>query len=284
MDCAETSGTQHVMDFYTRHPISAEHILAKLSARHGRSDGFRPEDLWPLDQDHYGGLAANDEIARLTGMHAGQRVADFCAGLGGPARYFAVRHGVRVTGVELTPHRVVGARQLTAAVGLSAAVDVVEGDVMAPPMADRSVDIVYSQEALLHVPDKQQAIAQAARILIPGGRLCFTDWIAHRPLTADESATMWQGIAAQAINTIDRYRDILAQARFEIVQIDDLTKEWATVLEERRRMYSALREETIAAGKPAGDEQFYQAYVRLVELVRTGVLGGARFVATLAIA
>ena len=41
-----------------------------------------------------------------------------------------------------------------------------------------------------------------------------------------------------------------------------------------------LREETRRAGMPSGDEDFYQAYVLLVDSVEARVLGGARFTAT----
>ena len=99
--------------FYSRHPITAEIILSKLRASRGNLDGLRPDDLYPHDQDHYGGLEANDLLAAATGIGEGARVADFCAGLGGPARYLASRYGALVTGVELTPPRVRGANELT---------------------------------------------------------------------------------------------------------------------------------------------------------------------------
>ena len=53
--------------FYSRHPITAEIILSRLRASRGNLDGLRPEDLYPHDQDHYGGLDANDVLAAATG-------------------------------------------------------------------------------------------------------------------------------------------------------------------------------------------------------------------------
>ena len=44
-------------------------------------------------------------------------------------------------------------------------------------------------------------------------------------------------------------------------------------------MYRSLRQEALRTGAPAGDEAFYRAYVRLVELVKNRVLGGGRFAA-----
>jgi hypothetical protein len=51
------------------------------------------------------------------------------------------------------------------------------------------------------------------------------------------------------------------------------------ILEQRFAMYRQLREETLRQGLPAGDEEFYAAYGKLVELVKARVLGGGRFAA-----
>ena len=51
------------IDFYERHPISSDIILAKLKAARGHLDDVAPEELFPHDQDHYGGLDANDALA-----------------------------------------------------------------------------------------------------------------------------------------------------------------------------------------------------------------------------
>jgi hypothetical protein len=59
----------------------------------------------------------------------------------------------------------------------------------------------------------------------------------------------------------------------------DETDEWGVILEERFAMYRQLREETLRQGLPAGDEEFYAAYGKLVELVKARVLGGGRFAA-----
>ena len=274
-----SNSLNHVLDFYSRHPISSDHILAKLRAIRGHLDNLRPEDLYAHDQDHYGGLQANDALAQRAEIKPGEHVADFCAGLGGPARYLAHRYGAVITGIELNPNRVTGAEGLTRRVGLQDRVRIIQGNVMDVPLADESMDVVVSQEAFLHIPDKGKALREALRILKPGGRLVFTDWVAHRPLAPDEAETMWRGIAAQTIQSFATYRDLLQGTGFVIRSVDDLTTEWGVVLDERFSMYRKLREETLRAGLPAGDEEFYSAYGKLVALVKARVLGGGRFTA-----
>src|SRR5437868_5159885 len=200
-----TSPIRTAIDFYDRHPISAQIILARLEAARGTLEGLQPEDLFAHDQDHYGGLAANDALALAAQIGLGSEVVDFCAGLGGPARYFGHRYGADVTGIELTPARVAGAAELTRLVGLSDRVRVIEGNVMDVPLRDAAMDAVVSQEALLHVPDKGRALAEAYRILKSGGRLAFTDWTPDAPLRAADADLLWRGMAAQSLQSVARY-------------------------------------------------------------------------------
>lgn len=216
------------VDFYENHRISAQIILTKLEAARGTLDGLRPDELFPRDQDHYGGTAANDALAKCAHIGSGTKVVDLCAGPGGPARYLAHRYGAFVIGIELTPARVAGASELTQLVGLSSQVQVVEGNVTALPLPDASQDAVVSQEALFHVPDLARALSEAHRVLRPGGRIAFTDWIAHEPLSAADEQLLWDGMAAATLINIDRHAELLRRAGFEIESIEDETDRWAS--------------------------------------------------------
>lgn len=269
----------HVAAFYNRHPISREQILASLAATRGHLERLAPEDLFPYDQDHYGGLDAVDALADCAAIGPGKQVADFCAGLAGPARYLAREYGATVTCLELNPRRAPGAADLTRRVGLNGQVRIVRADVTRAPLADETMDAVISQEALLHVADKRGALVEAYRVLKKGGRLAFTDWIEHRRLDVADSETMWRGIAAQTIQSLNSYDGMLRDLGFHSISSTDLTAEWTSILEQRFAMYRKLREETILLGTPSGDEEFYRSYGRLVALVQARTLGGGRFVA-----
>ncbi|MBI2494844.1 MAG: hypothetical protein HYV94_22460, partial [Candidatus Rokubacteria bacterium] len=65
------AGPERVLAFYDRHPISEPQVLAAVARRQGGADGpLSADDLFDYDQDHYGGLAAVDALARRAGIGA----------------------------------------------------------------------------------------------------------------------------------------------------------------------------------------------------------------------
>ena len=268
-----------VVAFYDRHPISAAQILDKILASRGSVEGLTAADLFAHDQDHYGGLAANDALAAAAGVASDSHVLDMCAGLCGPARYNATRSGCRVVGLELNASRCAGARDLNRRTGLDGPVTVVRGDVTKAPFGSGTFDVVWSQEAFLHVPDKPALLASARRVLKPGGRLAFTDWVAGPSLTADDRALMHEGIAALSIVAPADYVAALRTAGFAAVETTDVSADWIPILKARLEMYRGLREDARRASGADPHADYVRFYERFVALVDSGELGGGRFIA-----
>jgi ubiquinone/menaquinone biosynthesis C-methylase UbiE len=273
--------TMRVNDFYDRHPISEQQVLAAVARRRGGDlRHLAPDDLFEFDQDHYGGLRAVDELARRAGITAASRVLDLCAGLGGPARFLASRRGCRVVALELNAGRAAGAARLSGLVGLAARVSVVRGDATRLPFAAASFDACVSQEALLHIADKRAVLEGCHRVLVPGGRLAFTDWVAHPGLGDRERERLREWMAATALQSLDGYRTLLGRAGFLAVEAEDLSDEWRPILSARLEMFRAMRADTVARLGAARYEEYHQLYAFFVGLVEAGKLGGGRFAAT----
>jgi len=272
-----------VVDFYDHHPINEAQVLESARARTGRPDGpWSPEDLWSWDQDHYGGVGAVEALARRAALAPRMAVLDVCAGLGGPARFLAHRFGVRVTGVDLTHSRCAAGARLTALVRLSSLVHLVRADAQVLPFRAHAFDAAVSQEGLLHVPDKAAVLGECARVLRPGARLAFSDWIAHPRLEDNERRRLREWMAAVTLQSIDGYRGLLARAGFGDIEAEDVSAEWIGILRERLRMYRGLREQTVARFGQARYEEYNQLYAFFVGLVEAGKLGGARLSAAAA--
>jgi SAM-dependent methyltransferase len=268
-------------DFYDRHPIGEAQVMATLRRR-GVPPGaaVAPEDLFDLDQDHYGGPGAVDTLARRAGIAPASRVLDVCAGLAGPARVLAHRHGCAVVACELNHGRAVGGARLSRLVGLGRRIAVVRGDARALPFAARSFDACLSQEGLLHIDDKAGVLAECHRVLGHGGRLAFTDWIAHPRLGERERDRLHRWMAATTLQGLDGYRRLLGRAGFRAIETEDVTAEWRAIVRERQRRYRALRAETVAALGESRYEEYLQLHAFFVALVEDGKLGGGRFTAT----
>lgn len=266
-----------MVDFYDRHPINETQVLESARTRGAGHGRLSPEDLWQWDQDHYGGLEAVEALARRAAIGPGTAVLDVCAGLGGPARFLAHRFGAHVTGVDLTHSRCAAGARLTALVRLTPLVRLVRADAQVLPFRAGAFEAAVSQEGLLHVPDKGAVLAECARVLRPGARLAFTDWIARPRLTENERRRLSEWMAAVSLQSIDGYRRLLAQAGFGRVEAEDLSAEWIGILRERLRMYRGMREQTVARFGPARYDEYNQLYAFFVGLVEAGKLGGARF-------
>ena len=136
----------------------------KAAARHGWAS-FTPFEMLT-------GSVAPD-LVRFAGVTAGQRVLDVGCGTGVVA-LCAARNGATVTGADLTPALLEGARYNAALAAV--AVDFQEADVEALPFADASYDVVLSQFGHMFGPRPAVAIAEMLRVLKPGGVIAFSTW------------------------------------------------------------------------------------------------------------
>jgi ubiquinone/menaquinone biosynthesis C-methylase UbiE len=82
---------------------------------------------------------------------------------------------VRLTAVELSPKMVEIARKRAADLGCE--VDLRLGDAEALPFPDSSFDTVVCTFALCTIPDERQAVAEAHRVLRPGGRFVLIEHV-----------------------------------------------------------------------------------------------------------
>jgi ubiquinone/menaquinone biosynthesis C-methylase UbiE len=268
-----------VIHFYDTHPINEDEILAKLRARGDDPDKLTQDQLKDFDQDHYGGIDVVDALADRAGIQASHHVLDVCSGMGGPARWLAHRIGCRVTGLDFTLSRVEAAQRLTRRVGLADRVDFRHGDATAMPFAANSFDVVISQEAWLHVPDKPAVIAECARVLKPGGTLAFTDVSLRVPLSENEEARMASEMHAPGVASTERYLTLLRENGLKLNGNEDLSDLWTDTLVKRLAMYRGLRDTTVAKFGEAHFAAWDSTYSFFVGLFSAGKLGGARIVA-----
>jgi SAM-dependent methyltransferase len=127
-----------------------------------------------------------------------------------------------VTGIDFLPGMV--ARSIAAAkeAGLSN-VHFVEGLIEAIPLADDSVDVVMSNGVVNLSPRKVRVLAEAFRILRPGGRLAIVDLVLEHDLPPEVQThpAAWAGCLSGALSEVALYKG-LRRAGFREVAIEPL--------------------------------------------------------------
>jgi len=268
-----------VHTLYNEHPINFGEILAKAEAAGANIEQLRAEDLWAFDQDHYGGLQAVDALAQALELDPKTSLLDLCSGMGGPARYIATQYGCQIQGVDLNQSRVDGATELSRLTGLLEQITFVQGDCCELPLANASFDCAMSQEAFLHIENRERLLSECRRVLVDTGKLGFTDWIGSDSLTAVHREKFASTFAAPRICSVDEYHSLLGGARFEVEQVSDLSVEWRQILRARLKMFESLEQETVAWFGQQRHDTYIENYVFFVDRIEVGDLGGARVIA-----
>lgn len=148
-----------------------------------RQHGIDPQhvtvdQLAPVDNYHWFRLAGTLALAQLAAITSADRVLDLGGGIGGPARQLAHRFGCHVTVLDLTPEYCAVGETLTRWTQLTDKVSFVCGNALTMPFPDGSFDVVWTQHAVMNIPDKAGLYREVARVVRPGGRLALFDVLA----------------------------------------------------------------------------------------------------------
>ncbi len=134
--------------------------------------------------------------ALASGLAAGfadRDVADLGSGEGALTLLLA-RYVAKVTAVDASPEMLRLVEEKAAEADLSDRVTVAEGDIESIPLPDASVDAAFLSQSLHHAARPVQALAEAARILKPGGVLIVLDLAKHeQEWVREQWADQWLG-------------------------------------------------------------------------------------------
>ena len=154
-------------------------------------------------------------------LHAGETVLDLGSGGGIDVLLSARRVGPNGTayGLDMTDEMLELARANQARAGV-VNVEWLKGLIEDIPLPDRSVDVVISNCVINLSADKPRVIAEAARVLRPGGRFAVSDVIADPDMDAATRADLaaYTGCIAGAL-TRDEFAEALAAAGLVDVEI-----------------------------------------------------------------
>jgi len=206
---------------------------AKSQSCCGGTDCCGDQD--PITRDLYDALQAKDVPAAaleaslgcgnptaLAELAEGEAVLDLGSGGGIDVILSARRVGPtgRAIGVDMTDEMLALAR-LNAAEAQMPNVEFRKGDIEDLPLDEAEVDVVISNCVINLSVDKPAVLAEAFRVLKPGGRFAVSDVVVRGEIPSEirRSLEMWAGCVAGAL-TEDEYRRLLGEAGFEAIDIE----------------------------------------------------------------
>jgi ubiquinone/menaquinone biosynthesis C-methylase UbiE len=159
----------------------------------------------------------------LAELKPGEVVLDLGSGGGIDVLLSATRVGPtgKAYGLDMTDEMLALARENQAKSGL-ANVEFLKGEIEHVPLPDNAVDVIISNCVINLSGEKDRVIAEAFRVLKPGGRFAVSDVVVRGhdvPADVRRSMELWVGCVAGALEE-DDYREKLARVGFEAIEVE----------------------------------------------------------------
>ena len=170
-----------------------------------------------------GGTDEIDEV--LNGIDVSDKsILDIGCGCGGAAIHFIKNHGAKsVLGIDTEILVIQRAKELSLSNDVS---EFVEFRCINPgplDIPDESVDLVFSKEVFLHIPNKKDLLKDIFRVLKPGGLIATSDWM--RVDDNPPSIQMQEYIKAEGLDmymcSLEHYKKLLKDTGFSDITIKD---------------------------------------------------------------
>ncbi len=196
--------------------------LSNVQAVYDGAEG----DLWELvmgEQIHIGGFASSMDLAERAGVGPGMKGIDLCCCNGAGMRFLTrFRNVDSMHGVDATETVVKRVTERSAAEGLGDRIGVTRADVCDSGLPDGGADFVWGEDAWCYVVDKPKLIAEAVRLVKPGGTIAFTDWVEGAAgLSAEEAERFLQFMKFPDIQDVKGYAELLTANGAEVVTAEE---------------------------------------------------------------
>jgi len=227
------------------------------------SDLYDPGQKGAIPEDAVKASLGCGNPTALAQLNAGETVLDLGSGGGIDVLLSARRVGPtgKAFGLDMTDEMLALANENKRKAGVDN-VEFLKGQIESIPLPDNSVDVIISNCVINLSSDKDRVLAEAFRVLKPGGRFAVSDVVTRGeiPPAVRESVLLWVGCLAGALDETE-YRAKLAAAGFTGIDVEP-TRVYRV---EEARDFLTGKGIDVDAIAPQIDGKFFSAFVRAVK-------------------
>lgn len=241
---------------------------------------FYPESELPIFEKIWGkgfvSPGGPKEIAKI--LHGvdlvNSRVLDIGCGMGGIDILLAKEYGAaEVVGIDVERPVLEKAKQYALEENLAGKLKFVLVEPGPLVFENASFDIVFSKDALLHIPDKKMLFSEILRVLKPGGLFLAGDWLRGEYENASEHMKEFAELSYNEFDmvTLRDYAAKLQNAGFSNVTLRDRNEWYLGIAQQELELIQGLKNEIVdAVGIEVYNNTWEAFWKVLIETLKTG--------------
>ncbi|CAF1085802.1 unnamed protein product [Rotaria sordida] len=244
-------------------------------------------DLLPFDQNHYYGTQVLDIAVNELQLNQHDKDSNWIiqigSNLGGCSRYLAGKYHLQVLAIELQHDLSQTASELTDRCHLSDLVHHITGNFLnvAEHLQQNFYNAIVSWITILHFNQQERIrlMNQSYRLLKQNGFFYLEDFIRIGNINNEESQILEHDIYCKYLPTIDEYKSLLIQGKFQIIKIVDLSDDWRIFTSERLEKFRQNKDDLL---KIHGEDIYNRLeyfYASVSKLFMGKNVGGVRIIA-----
>lgn len=197
-------------------------------------------------------------------LTSSSHVLEIGCGSGRYALRVAEQSGCSIVGIDINEHGIATANRLAEAAGVNSRVRFEQVDASKNlGFGSSSLDAVFSNDALCHVPGRMEVFREIYRVLKPGGRFLFSDALVIGGLVSNQELATRSSIGYYAFSSAGENERLLNAAGFTLVDVKDTTTASASIAK-RWHDARAVRNEELTALEGSAQFESLQKFLNCV--------------------